>query len=342
MKKCKVLLVANNYDQTYDGIGAFATAVSKKFSNQIVLRVYSSNCSENESVFQRITTMGMTKAINRASTELGEKDAVLLDYPFVEWNPCIVLSYLHLVRMCRSHHGKLFLSLHEYSRVNTLRKAVIRVFARTADCVFVSNETLAQEIRPFAKNIRYRNIPTNIFGHTETGSHDEHTFVYFGLVNRTKAFDEMLAGWDIFNATGEYTLNVLTGSRLSGLEKHKNVNYLFHLQDAEILKTMCNAAYCIIPVRPEIDMKNGTFKTGALAGCVCIGKFNEEYRHLPFVMEMNDYDPADFAEAFQNVSALDLDKIKEMGRSAAAFGKKYTPKAVAEVVEKEILAFMEG
>ena len=342
MKKCKVALIANNYEQTYDGIGAFATAVSKKFSEQVNLRVYSSNCSENESAFRRVTTMGMTKAIHRASAELGEKDAVLLEYPFVEWNPCIVLSYLHLKRMCRIHHAKLFLSLHEYSRVNALRKAVIRIFARNADCVFVSNETLAQEIRPFAKNIRYRNIPTNISGHTEAGSHEKHTFVYFGLVNKTKAFDEMLAGWDIFNAAGEYTLNVLTGSRLSGLEKHKNVNYLFHLQDAEILKTMCDAAYCIIPVRPQIDMKNGTFKTGALAGCVCIGKFSEEYRQLPFVIVMRDYRPADFAEVFQQVSAFDSDKIKEMGCSAAAFGKQYTPEAVAGVVEKEILAFMEG
>jgi hypothetical protein len=342
MKKCKVALIANNYNQTYDGIGAFATAVSKNFSDRIDLKVYSSSCSENDSAFRRISTMGMTKAIYQASMELSKKGAVLLDYPFVEWNPCIIFSYLYLRRMCRSRQAKLFLSLHEYSRVNALRKAVIRIFARNADCVFVSNDTLAQEIRPFAKKIRYRSIPTNISGYTEAGKHDKHTFVYFGLVNKTKAFNEMLSGWDVFNAAGEYTLNVLTGSRLSGLEKHKNVNYLFHLQDSEILKTMEDAAYCIIPVRPEIDMKNGTFKTGALAGCICIGKFSEEYKQLPFVISMNDYRPVDFVEMFQNASELNLDKIKEMGHFASAFGKQYTPEAVAEVVEKEILAVMEG
>lgn len=342
MKQTKVDLIVNNYDQTYDGIGAFATVVSKKFSERIALRVYSSNCSGNESVFRRFTTMGMTKAINQVSRELGENEAVLLDYPFVEWNPCIIFSYLHLKRMCRIRHSKLFLSLHEYSRVNALRKVVIRIFARNADCVFVSNEILAQEILPFAKSIRYRSIPTNISGYTKTGSHDKHTFVYFGLVNKAKAFDEMLAGWDIFNSAGEYTLNVLTGSRLFGLDKHKNVNYLFNLQDADILKIMCDAAYCIIPVRPEIDMKNATFKTGALAGCVCIGKFSKEYSQMPFVIAMKDYRPADFVEAFQNVSALDLGKIREMELAATAFGQQYTPKAVAEVVEKEILAFMKG
>lgn len=340
MRKCKLALIANNYNQTYDGIGAFATSISKNFSKQIILSIYSSKCNGNDSAIHRITTMGMTKAIFKASTELCDKDAVILDYPFVEWNPCIILSYLKLKKLCRAFHVKLFLSLHEYSRVNSLRKVIIRILARNADCVFVSNNKLAQEIRPFANEIRYRNISSNISGYIADGSHDKYTFVYFGLVNKSKAFGEMLAGWDIFNASGNYTMNVLTSSNLSGLNEHKNVNYLFHLDDSEVLKIMGNAAYCVIPVSPEIDMKNTTFKTGALAGCICIGKFTEEYMKLPFVIGMNDYRPEDFVEAFKKASAIDSDKIKKMGYLASAFGNQYTPKAVAEVVEKEILSFI--
>ena len=40
MRKCKLALIANNYDQTHDGIGAFATVVSKNFSNENIGSIY--------------------------------------------------------------------------------------------------------------------------------------------------------------------------------------------------------------------------------------------------------------------------------------------------------------
>lgn len=336
----KLALIANNYGKNYDGIGAFAAAVSENFSDNFAIQVYSSDCSENDSAFRRITTMGMTKAIFNAATKIQDKDAILLEYPFVEWNPCIIIAYLYLRKKCKRLKTKIFLSLHEYDRVNIMRRFVIRFLVRRADCVFVSNKKLGHDIQPYACNIRYRNIPTNIADNVENGRHDKNVFTYFGLINKTKAFDEMLVGWDIFNDAGTYTLNVITGTKISGLERHKNVNYYYNMSNKELLKKLRNAAFCVVPIRPNIDMKNGTFKTAAFAGCICIGRFSEEYGKLPFVIPMEKYHAEDFADAFCKAQKLSKSSMKKMEKCASMFGSQYTPKAVADTVEKEIVEFI--
>ena len=337
MKKINLAIITNNFNKDYDGIGAYAHNIAGNFSEKIFSEIYTSECRGDNSKARKFTTLGMTKAIGRAKKNINNIDAVIIEYPFVEWNPIIVPSLLLLRRKCTALGRKIFLSLHEYSRVNALRRMIIRFLIRISDCIFVSDFETKKKLSKFGKVTYLRDIPTNICSVEKNVEKKNNQFVFFGLINKAKAFQEMIEAWDVFNNDRRYCLNILTSTEYHDVGRHMNVEFDFGFSNEEIMKRMSNSRYCIIPIRPEVDRKNATFKTGALAGCICIGAFCEEYRNLPFVVNMSDYSSAEFEKAFYTAVNMDVCILEEKSMAAVAFGNMYTPHAVANNIENVII-----
>lgn len=338
MDKIRLAVIVNNFNKDYDGIGSYASNLVDNFSDRISPRIYTDNCRGDDKKIKKIISTGMTKAIFRATKDIRNIDAVLIEYPFVEWNPAIIPALQMLKRKCSMYNVKIFLSLHEYSRVNRLRRNIIRSLIRISDCIFVSNNETKDAISEFGKKIYLRDIPTNIFSEKPTKMNKIKQFVFFGLINKAKAFNEMLAGWDTFNSNNEYHLDILTSTEYTDLEEHRNVQFHYRLSNDEIMNKMCKSRYCILPILPEVDAKNATFKTGALCGCVCIGVFSQEYKNLQFIINMNDYSPSEFTKALDYAVKIDNHKLDEMKNSAEVFGRMFTPYSVAEDIENRIIS----
>ena len=334
--------VVNNFGEFFDGVGAYGAVQAENFPEWIHVSAYSATCKNDVASWKRFTCLGMTCEIMRVLKDLKKKryDVVLTEYPFVEWNPLIVLAWWALSRKARKTGCKMVISLHEYDRVNGIRKTVIRMLSKTADMLFVSNEEMLQSISIFHSCAAIRSIPTNIYDQSvmeETIERDYNAYVYFGLINKAKAFDEMLEGWDRFNSDLTKKLYVISSSKISTPEsQHKNVQYIQHAPDEDIIRIMRKCAYCVVPVRPYVDMKNTTFKTGCIAGCISVGCFSEEYKKLPFVIPMREYDVDDFLKAFERSAGMTVEETRKMSEDAVAFGKQYMPGAVANVVAAEL------
>ena len=338
----KLASISNNYGESYDGVGDFARAQNVNFPDDIKVINYTAKCTYEVPKIKRLFSLGMIKATCKLIRDLKNNkiDAVIIEYPFVEWNPLILLPVLKLSYMLKKQ-GILILSLHEYDRVNILRKKIIQIFCMISDLVFVSNDKIKEAVRPFCKKICIRPIPTNLYNEDAINcnniSKNNNRYVYFGLVNKAKAFNEMLCAWDKFNENCEYELYILSGTPLYNLEnKHKGVKYIYNGTDYEIISLMRSAKACFLPVKPFVDNKNTTFKTACLAGCICIGLFSDEYKNFDFVLNMRDYSCSSFVNAMNKVSTLENDKTRLMQHKAIEFGLMFSPKVTSSIVAQEI------
>lgn len=322
----KVILVCNNFGAKYDGIGAY---VEKLYNSLIVngsdVKIYTAYCKPNE-MLKRIFGFGMTRAIFRATKDiLFEKfNKAIIEYPFVEWNPLFCLGVLILKIATVLTGTELIVIIHEYKRVNIIRKAVIIYLTLLGNKILVTEKENFDLLKKYNDKINKINIPSNIDIQYDKNIEKKKEFVYFGIVNKAKAFNEMMTAWDDFNCDSKYKLYCITSSKLKNMEKHKNVEYIFNASDVIINKIMCRSVFSIVPIKPFVDEKNATFKTSCLAGCVSIGNFCEEYKKLPFVVNVDNYKKESFIEAFEKSINIDNTTIKQLSLNAVEFGKEYS------------------
>ena len=212
----------------------------------------------------------------------------------------------------------------------------MRLICRLSDIVFVSSEEMRNSIQQYSNDIFIRPIPSNLTmadSQMRTSVKEKNSYVFFGLVNQYKAFEEMIAAWDKFNRNGDYTLHIITATHIEDMEnKHNGVKYLYKKDEDEIIDIMKKCVACILPIKPCVDMKNATFKTGSLCGCICIGKFCDEYRALPFIINLDSYETERFVDAFERISMLTDQELINMEKSANEFGIKYTPEKTIEAI----------
>ena len=337
----RLAIVCNNYGQKYDGIGTFAKVMKENYPDNVESSVFSSNCLSDASAAKKVFDFGMVKAVRqvRRAVKKREFDAIIIEYPFVEWNPFIVSAIKKLRRKARKYGVKLFASIHEFERVNRLRKSVIKSIVKCADAVFVSDTKTKDLLSVYNQKIFIRNIPSNIQlkKNIDFRLKNRNNYAYFGLVNSAKAFDEMLTAWDSFNKEKSHTLYIMTATKLSGIEEsHNNVKYCYCYSDEEIAGIMEKCAFCLLPIKPEIDNKNGTFKTSCVFGCLGIGHFYSEYSDLPFVINTENYSVEKFTNALNASQEISDEKIIGLSQNAAEFSEKFMPKQIADYVAEQI------
>lgn len=338
----RLAIVCNNYGQKYDGIGSFAKILNENYPDDIKSSVFSADCLSETSALKKVFNFGMIRALRavRRAVKNRQVDAVLIEYPFVEWNPFIVTEIKKLRRKAKKNDVKIFASIHEYERVNFLRKLVITRIVKYSDVIFVSDESTKNLLSKFNRKIYTRSIPSNIQSKKDIDAELKcrNDYAYFGLVNSAKAFDEMIKAWDEFNINNRNTLYVLTASKLEGLEdNHKNVKYCYCYSDEQIAEIMLKCTFCILPIKPEIDNKNGTFKTSCIFGCLAIGHFCSGYSDLPFIIDLENYSVADFVDALNNSQMFNDLQIKGLSVEAVNFSKRFMPEQIAKDVAEIML-----
>lgn len=93
----KLAVICNNYGQNYDGIGAYTAAICEKMEQSANIKIYTNKCKASDSKLKKFTTMGMIHAIHNLKKCIRKikYDAVIIEYPFVEWNPFIIFLFVH-------------------------------------------------------------------------------------------------------------------------------------------------------------------------------------------------------------------------------------------------------
>ena len=343
----KLAFISNNYGKTYDAIGVFAKVIAENLPDNCTYDVYSADCrDDHSSKIQRMFNMGMTMEIFKASKGVTKRkyNAVLMDYPFMEWNPLILVAFKILSICSKKKSTALILTLHEYERASRLRKIVSEQLCKMADVVMVSSNETGKIIEKFNKNWFSIELPVNISNYSGNYSNikpNRKQYVYMGLVNKTKAFTEMLAGWDLFNQNDEYCLNIITASELGDIEKeHKGIKYLHMASDEMLMNVMRESVFCILPIIPAVEERNGSYKSACIAGCISIGFFCDKFRDFNFTYHIKDYEAETLANAFKEVQSFSDNYIKNAEESAIKYGENFTPSKVSKKVIEKIEHFM--
>lgn len=330
--KKKVALICNNFGKTYDGIGAYSEVEYNFLKEKFIFKIYTANCLQSASKIHKVLCKGMISKFKEFyhDADEGQFDTVIIEYPFVEWNPLIVFWIKKLHRLSIKKGFTIISSIHEFDRVNILRKIVIKSLAKNSHKIFVTTEDMGKALSKYCSEYVIREIPSNIIlaPIDETlDARDQNKYVFFGMVNHSKAFYEMLNGWDAFvNDHPEKTLYIISSSSIDEiLNGHKNIIYLRNANEENISEVMQKCAFSLLPIKPLIDMKNATFKTSMVMGNICIGVFCKEYESCDFVFNMNSYEPLEFNKAFLKSTSLSYEELCEKSLKSREYGKKFDP-----------------
>lgn len=319
----KILVIGNNIGSIKDGIGGYIKSMlgAMKAREDVETVI-----SENGDTFDygkigRIFSLKMSNAIIRANRRIKKEhiDTVLVEYPFQEYNPLILPLLSITRRRVKKNGGKMVLSVHEYIRAKSVRKMVVRALIKKADILLVSDEQTKECFKEFHKPTFTRDIPSNIAVKWAEGEQKEvnrNGYVYFGLINSSKAFDEMIAAWKVFNKDGKYELLVLTSSEpvVEDCEKYR-ISVQRLLSDEEIETIMKNSTYSVMPINNGVTAGSTTFKAAVGAGCVLLGMFDPEYKDEEFVIDIDSYDLDDFVAGFEQTQKFtdeELDRLQKM------------------------------
>ena len=218
--KANFYFVCTNYSSTKDGIGHYTSKIVKELKKDKLLNVYvysadTYNLSKLYLFFSLKMTIVLFKVM-RLTLCSKEKNFILLEYPFVEYNPIFFLA-LTLLKILKHKNTKIVISLHEYSRTKKLRKLFIELLLPFSDIVLFTKEI---DVELFVnKNIYFKKriIPTNIEPQTKfVPLYDEKNIniCFFGIINfETKEIDNMIKAWNVYsNETTKIKFHVISSS----------------------------------------------------------------------------------------------------------------------------------
>jgi len=326
----ELIEVGCNTNGNSDGIGKHAYIVNEELNtfNDVNSKLFTGITSNKRKV-EKIFSIQMSKTLLEVAEFINNKkiDCVIVEYPFDEYNPLIILAYSILKKSCIKNKTNLALSLHEYDRVKKLRKIVINYLAKKSNLLFVSEPRYLSKLLFLNSKIFLRTIPNHIPLNNKNGfiNKENNKYVYFGLINRSKAFEEMLRAWDMFNVNSENELLILTATKIEfDDKKHKNVRLYYDLSNEEVSKIMNGATFSVVPVRPNIGFNNSSMVSSMQTGCIPIGVFNDDYRNENFVININGCEVEDIYNGLISSKNIEINKVKTMSKNAREFGQMFT------------------
>lgn len=330
-------LICNNANSKKDGIGDYSyhlyKALQREFADDVFIHSASSGIKGR---LEKVLSFKMSQVLARVSCQLKANDIVILEYPFVECNILILLFLWVLKAALLRQNGVFVLSLHEYERVNFLRKFITRHFISSADLVLVTDKQTKSWISSkYHKPVFIRTIPSNIFEKPEAEiNKNRKAFIYFGLITKAKAIDEMLQAWKIFNSNQEYTLYFLTSSQFTNDYEQYGVKYLPNLSNTDVVRYFCKAAFSILPIMPSVSVINASYKTSLLYHCIPIGHFDEEISAGQFGINVNGNSVDDLLQG--------LKESQELGESEYAHKISIIKKLPQATFEKTASQYKEA
>lgn len=325
----KILSLCGNYNSLKDGIGRYTKILNDELkNNEEIEKIFiATEYTDDLKKVNLLYSMKMSKAILKAIKILKEEkiDILIVEYPFIEHNPIILLFFIYLKRMCQNRDISLILSLHEYLRSRKLRQILIEILVRNSDKIIVSDKLTKNCLLKYNSNIFIRDIPCIIDTPKIIKKNYNKKFIYFGLVNNSKAFYPMISAWKEFNRDKKYEFNVITSSEINIKDCNEyNIQILKNLNEDEIAIYMSEANFCILPILPNISYNNSTFKTASMFGCIPIGKFDKDFKCLDFIVDLISYEKEEFLKSFEKVINMSLEELKKKFDESRNFGIKFS------------------
>lgn len=321
----KIVFICTNYNSIKCGIGMFTYNLKSELEKYkgVEIDLINRNTYQFKG-FKKIISLEISKEIltyikvNKKNKE--EKINFIIEYPFMDWNPITILALVYLKKIFKN--SKLILSIHEYSRVNILRRKTIDFLIKVANGYIITDDNLYKKIDS-EKKIK-RSIPSNIVRVDKNIKKLKKHYCYFGLVNKSKAFLEMLEAWKLFNKNGEYNLNIYTSSEVSIKDTKKYAIKIFRgLDNFELSKELSKNSFMLLPIIPKIDSNNGTLKAAAEHECIPIGIFSQNMKGLGIHISCDIYSVENLKKALEETLDLNRqEKIIELRKYSKNFSFK--------------------
>ena len=348
MISMKVLYICNNYGSIEDGVGDYSKNMFESLSESCDIDLLTSYTT-NYNKIRKILSLKMSNVLIKASKIIQKKhyDSIIIEYPFVEWNPLIFIAYSLLYRRTRKENTKMCISLHEYDRVSFFRKIIIRYMIKRSDLFFVNNKDRYKELLKYNSNMYIRDIPSNI--NTDKYNFDyskknQNSFAFFGLVNKSKAFEEMMDGWyDFYSQNSEkdnYELNIISSTPDLVFKERMGVVLHYNASSDEIFNILSNSSYMILPIIPSLTQNSGSLKTACGFGCIPSGIFSAELESKNIGVPMEKYSPNDFKKIYTRLINMNQKEKEELMKNSIEFASDYSfgnnTKIIMSVLQKEV------
>ena len=334
----ELVVIVNNYGKIYDGIGMYSYNVVEELKKlDIKVNVLTGNTKNGK----RINSWQLfIKLIDYFIKNLlrNKRNIFLIEYPFYEWNPFTI--FIILMYKIKFRKSIFVLSLHEYKRVNIFRKVIINLLLKITNYNII---TINEGIKKFeGKTIMKRYIPSNIKNintQTKKEVRDKKKYCYFGLINGSKAFKEMIEAWKQFNIKKEYTLEIYTATETKSLNiSDETISVYYNLNNIEISQKIFKNEFMILPIKPYIDIKNGSLLAALEHEIIPIGIFHNSLPEIGIKIFSENYTKNNIFEALNKSKKLS-EKIRySLRKEGIKFLRNKTFKDIAknmkEVLEK--------
>lgn len=322
----KIAFICANYGSTKDGIGHYTQKLVETIRKKdIHISIYSGKTYN--SLIRKLFSFSMFNAIWNVTPK--NFDSIFIEYPFPEYNPLILIPIIKLKVLSSIHQTKTILSIHEYSRANKFRKSFINVLLLLFKTCFVTDEQTRQSIHSNKKEVLIREIPSNIdIPEQSTLNKQINSFVYFGLINKSKAFNEMLKAWYQFNQRNQCHLSIITSSDTSHIDTNNNISIVKDAEDKEVARILQESQYAILPILPNININNATFMAAIKGNCIPIGTFSESIQNKEIFINCKSYSPEDIISALKFAEKMEtaeyqrrIQIIKKLSKDLPSFEK---------------------
>ena len=279
-----IVFICTNYNSIKCGIGMYTFNLVQEFEKikDINIEIIEENTFEFSKIkrFFNINILKkIIKYINKNKENKKQKLNFIIEYPFMDWSFFNLIGIFLLKKYFKN--SILILSIHEYDRVSYFRKKATEFLMKISDKFIITDENL-KKILP-NKEILLREIPSNIkkVNLLKPVIKLENNYCFFGLINKAKAFDEMLEAWKKFNLSKNYILNIYTSSNIEvkSLEEY-NIKVFKDLNNEELSIELQKNSFMLLPILPNINSNNGTLKAAATHGCIPIGIFSNSINFL--------------------------------------------------------------
>lgn len=334
----KIVFICTNYNSIKCGIGMFTHNLKSELeiAEDVEVDLINKNTFHLKGL-KKITSLEMTKEIlNYIKVNKNNKDEkidFIVEYPFMDWNPLTLLALIYIKKKFKN--SKMLLSIHEYYRVNILRRKAVDLLIAVADGYVITDENLYQKVKGLKL---LRSIPSNVVKESsrEEIKKDSKNYCYFGLINKSKAFNEMVNAWKEFNAKKEYNLNIYTASDiLIENATDYNIKVIKDLDNKELSLELQKNTFMILPIIPSIDSNNGTLKAAAEHGCIPIGIFSKNMKSLGINIVAQNYSEKNVKEALEKSLVLDIKKeVLKLKDYSQSFSFEKNAKDICEFIKR--------
>mgnify|MGYP006425484983 CR=1 FL=1 len=331
--------VCTNYGSNKDGIGHYTYKVVNelKKNNSLEILVYSKityNLSKLELLFSLKMTFELLK-LKRALKKNSKKNYIILEYPFVEYNPIFLIA-LFLIKRIKNSSSKIVVSLHEYQRTKLFRKVFIRLLIQLSDIILFTKSEDVENFMNQRINFRSRNIPANIepSSNKKVKSSKTINVSFFGIINlETKEIHNMLKGWSLYlkkEKENRIKFHFITSSYNEQVKNNMDLEYHFNLNDVKVSNLVHEMHFMILPLKPKISINNGSFSVGCIHRCIPVGVFDERFFSEAFGLRMKNYSKEEFERIFKIINHLNFEQMKEKSNLAYEYGKVKSVRKTAE------------